>query len=71
MEKFFCLIEDGSRHWFCVPSDKKEVYQDVINRIECGEELDEDWEIYNNQLEDFRLPMHISNYEFTEFRELR
>lgn len=58
-----CLMQDDSSHWYCIPIEYKEKFDNWA--------YSEDEEIYEFDFDQYRLNMHISNYCFENFEEIK
>jgi hypothetical protein len=61
----YCFERDEEGHWYCVPLNKKELFNEILYS-----ENDEECEKFNDIFDSMRLSMHISNYSFVDPDEI-
>ena len=55
-----CFVSDDDAHWYCIPVDDKELFYQWL-----------DGDDENFDFNECRLNMHISNYCFENFSEIK
>lgn len=65
----FCLVQDESSHWHCIPVRFKKAFNEWQEAIE-NNDVDNFLRL-NREFEfgQYRLNMHLTNYNFTDFKE--
>jgi len=66
-ENRYRLVQDDSSHWYCVPADQLEQFNDLLERS-INEDYDAEGE-FNRLFTHCRLNMHITNYTFTDLKK--
>ena len=57
-----CLVQDDSSHWYCIPVNDREAFERWADDSDDDTVLDFD---------EYRLNMHVSNYCFENFKEIK
>lgn len=57
------IVPDESGHWYLIPADKNEAWDEFLNSEDALDGVEPEWAE--------RLNMHQSNYSFTDWREDR
>ena len=65
MNKKYCLVQDDSSHWYCIPVETREFFDSWCAEMEEQGVSD----LYD--FEEYRLNMHISSYCFENFQEIK
>lgn len=60
----YCLVPDESGHWYCIPLMLKKRFKTWVYQEEDENDIPEDFDEY-------RLNMHLSNYCFENFKEIK
>ena len=71
-ENRFCLVQDESCHWYCIPVEKKKLFNQLciaMDDIEVSEKVYKQWD--KAGFDKCRLDMHPSNYSFVDLQEIK
>lgn len=69
-EKRFCLVQDDSSHWYCIPLELRATFEELGEGLESDD--DAAWAEWNELgFDAMRLNMYVSNYSFTDWQEER